>query len=298
MKPTKFNIALAFAAVYVVWGSTYLAIRFSVETIPPFLMAASRFLVTGAVLYGFAALQRVPKPTKKQWISAGIVGSLLWLGGNGGVVWAEQTVPSGVAALLVATVPLWMVLIDWIATRRRPGFRVFAGLLTGLAGIWMLVRPGQTSFYTTGSIVLVFASLSWALGSVASKRLDHSSSLPQATGMAMLVGSALLVAASAATGELFSFDWGGVSTRSFYSWAYLIVFGSFVGFMAYNWLLRVSTIERVSTYAYVNPVVAVLLGWLFAGEKLDKRTMLAAAVILIAVVLIQTATRLDSPPET
>ncbi len=293
IQPPRWQIATAFAAIYLIWGSTYLAIRFAVETFPPFLMAGMRFLVAGAILYPWARLRGAPQPARSHWLAAAIVGGLLLLGGNGGVVWAAQRVPSGLTALLIGTVPLWMALLDWL--RRdgaKPSNGVIVGLLLGLFGIVLLVEPGKISgarqVDLAGAAVLILASLSWASGSLYSRRAQLPASPLLATGMEMLAGGALLLIVSLLAGEWARFDANALSLRSWLSLGYLIVFGALVGFTAYIWLLRVSTPAHVSTYAYVNPVVAIFLGWAFAGEPLTARTLLAAAVIVAAVVIITT----------
>jgi drug/metabolite transporter (DMT)-like permease len=289
---TRAGILAALAAVYVIWGSTYLAIRFAVETLPPFLMAAARFLVAGAMLYGLRRAQGFPRPTGAQWRAATIVGGLMLLGGNGGVVWAEQWIESGTAALIVATVPLWMVLLDWL----RPGgaaprLLVWAGIFVGLAGVGILFgAPENGEMYTAGWIVLVLASVSWAVGSLYSRTALLPAPL-LATGMQMLAGGALLLLAGIVTGELQGLDPASFSTRSVLALVYLVFFGSLIGYSAYVWLLRVTTPALASTYAYVNPVVAVFLGWSLAGEALTPRIMLASAVIVGAVALITRAAR-------
>src|SRR5688500_4985453 len=284
------RLLAAFAAVYVIWGSTYLAILYAIETLPPFLMAGARFLVAGAVLYGWARLRGVPRPRGLHWRSAAIVGALLLLGGNGGVVWAGQRVPSGLAALLVATVPVWMVSLEWLRGGTRPTRGVVAGLLLGMAGLAMLIGPGEFAggrgADTLGAIVLVIASLSWATGSIYSRGAPLPKSPLLTTGMEMLAGGVLLAILGLATGELGRLDVGAATAKSWLSLLYLILFGSLVGFTAYIWLLKVSTPAKVSTYAYVNPVVAVMLGWLFASEPLSLRMLLAAAVIIAGVALI------------
>ncbi|MGH7596988.1 MAG: drug/metabolite exporter YedA [bacterium] len=293
VKPPRWQIATAFAAIYLIWGSTYLAIRFAVETFPPFLMASMRFLVAGAILYPWARLRGASQPARSHWLAATVVGGLLLLGGNGGVVWAAQLVPSGLTALLIGTVPLWMALLDWL--RRggtKPSNGVMVGLLLGLFGIALLVGPGKLAggrqVDLVGAAVLILASLSWAAGSLYSRRAQLPASPLLATAMEMLAGGALLLIASLLVGEWTRFDSSALSLRSWLSLGYLIFFGALVGFTAYIWLLRVSTPAHVSTYAYVNPVVAIFLGWTFAGEPLTARTLLAAAVIVAAVVIITT----------
>jgi drug/metabolite transporter (DMT)-like permease len=284
---TRFRIVAALAAVYVIWGSTYLAIRFAVETLPPFTMAAVRFLVAGSILYGWRRAGGFPRPTLAQWRAATVVGALMLLGGNGGVVWAEQWIESGTAALIVATVPLWMVLLDWL----RPGGRaprplVWAGIAVGLLGVGLLFgAPENGDRVVAGWVVLVLASISWAAGSLYSRTALLPAPL-LATGMQMLAGGALLLLAGVLTGELRGLDPATFSTRSLLSLLYLIVFGALIGYTAYVWLLRVTSAAVASTYAYVNPVVAVFLGWTLAGEALTPRILAASAVIVGGVALI------------
>jgi drug/metabolite transporter (DMT)-like permease len=295
-RPARTAVIAALAAVYIIWGSTYLAIRFAVETLPPFLMAAVRFLVAGGLLYGWRRARGVPAPTAAQWRAATVVGGLMLLGGNGGVVWAEQWIESGTAALIVATVPLWMVLLDWL----RPGGRppramVWAGIVVGLAGVGLLFGGSDNGeMYTAGWVVLILASVSWAVGSLYSRTMALPPAL-LATGMQMLAGGALLLVVGVAAGELRGLDPAAFSTRSILSLLYLIVFGALVGYSAYVWLLRVTAPAVASTYAYVNPVVAVFLGWLLAGEALTLRIMLASTVIVGAVALITRAARRPRP---
>jgi drug/metabolite transporter (DMT)-like permease/mannose-6-phosphate isomerase-like protein (cupin superfamily) len=290
----RLSIILAFAAIYIIWGSTYLAIRFAIETLPPFLMAGVRFLVAGGVLYAWMRLSGTPRPTAVNWRGAGIIGGLLLLGGNGGVVWAEQSVPSGLTAVLVAMVPLWIVLVDWVRPGGlRPNRRIVAGLAIGLAGIVLLVGPGEIAgggqIDPLGAGVVMIGSLCWATGSVFSRFAGLPKSGLLSTAMQMLAGGVLLTALGLLLGEGARFNPAGASFASVASLLYLIVFGSLVAFSAYVWLLKVASPARVGTYAYVNPVVAVFLGWAFAGEPISLRTMIAAAIIVGAVALITTA---------
>jgi drug/metabolite transporter (DMT)-like permease len=288
------EIVLAFSAIYVIWGSTYLAIRFAIETMPPLMMAATRFLIAGSLLYAWVRLRGTPAPRREEWRSTAVVGGLMLLGGNGAVVWAEQRVPSGVTALLVALVPLWMVLLEWwLHGGSRPDGRTVAGLLLGLAGLALLVGPeeilGGGHVDHVGTLVLALGTLSWAVGSLYSRRAHLPASPMLATAMEMLGGGVLLLGAAGLRGEWSLVDPSAVSLRSALSIGYLVVFGSLVAFTTYIWLLRVTTPARVSTYAYVNPVVAMVLGWWLAGESLAPRTLLAAAVIVAGVVLITIA---------
>ena len=288
------HIIAAFAAVYLIWGSTYLAIRVAIDSVPPFLMAGVRFMIAGTLLYVWARTRGAPAPTRRNWIGALVIGLLLLGAGNGAVVWSEQRVASGLTALLVATVPVWTVVIEWLmGNRERPRGRTVIGLLVGLAGVALLVAPGETAGGTRvdplAALVLMGGSISWSIGSVYSHRAGLPRSPLLATAMEMLCGGAGLLVAAVVSGESGAFHPALVSGRSVLAVLYLIIFGSLIGFSAFVWLLRVSTPARVSTYAYVNPAVAVLLGWALAGEALSGRTLLAAAVIVAGVVLITSA---------
>jgi drug/metabolite transporter (DMT)-like permease len=281
----------AFAALYLVWGSTYLAIRYAIDTLPPFLMAGARFVVAGAILYLWARARGAGRPPAIHWRSAAIVGGFLLLGGNAGVVWAELRVPTGLAALLVATVPLWMVILDALRPGgRRPSGRVILGVGLGLAGVALLVGRGQFAgggaVDPLGALALVLASLAWAIGSLYSKTAKLPTSPLLATGMEMLSGGALLLVAGTLTGEWATIDLAHVTLRSWLALGYLVTFGSLIGFTAYIYVLARTTPAMATTYAFVNPVVAVFLGWAFAGEPVSARTLIAAAVIVAAVVVI------------
>ncbi len=299
----KTRIWVALLAVYIVWGSTYLAIRFAVESMPPFLMAATRFLVAGTILYVGARLGGAAKPERRHWRPAAIMGLFLLLGGNGLVAWAEQRVVSSVTALMIGATPLWIVLVDALRPGgRRPALRTLIGVLIGLAGIVLLIGPAslfgeEESINLWGALALVAAALSWAIGSIFGR--EKQNELPEApllaTSMEMLAGGAGLLVFGSFMGEWGRLDVNAITTRSLLGLAYLIAFGSLVGFAAYTWLLRVAPTPLVSTYAYVNPLVAVFLGNVFAQEPLTLRILLAAAVILSSVVLINTS-RL-SPPQ-
>jgi drug/metabolite transporter (DMT)-like permease len=291
---SRAQIIAAFASVYTIWGSTYLAIRYADETIPPFLMAGVRFLISGTLLYVWARYRGARRPTRIHWRNATIAGGLLLLGGNGAVVWAEQFVPSGLTALIVSILPFWLVIIEWVRPpRKTPGAAVIIGLIVGFIGIIVLVGPGNLGgrgdISYTGALVLILGSLSWALGSFFSRDAALPDSGLLTTGMEMLGGGVLLSIAAAATGELRSFHVAEVSRASALGLLYLITFGSLIGFTSYIWLLDKVSPARLGTYAYVNPVVAVLLGWAVAGEKLSFRTGVAAAIVICAVALITTA---------
>jgi drug/metabolite transporter (DMT)-like permease len=284
--PHSLAIWAALIAVYIIWGSTYLAIRFAVESLPPFSMAGVRFVLAGAALYAWRRARGDAAPSGREWRAAAIVGILLLVGGNGGVVWAEQRVASGVVALLATTVPLWMVLIDMVRPGgQRPGWRVVVGVTLGFAGVAVLIRP-TSSFGHAGKVDLAGAAVVmagmflWSIGSLYGRSAPLTSSPLLATGMEMLVGGAGLLLLGGLAGEWGRVNPAAFSARSLWAWAYLIVCGSWVGFTAYTWLLRVASTPLVSTYAYVNPLVAILLGHLLAGESLTARVLIAAAVIV------------------
>jgi len=292
-RATRGQIIAAFASIYTVWGSTYLAIRYAVETMPPFVMGGTRFLISGVLLYAWSRWRGAPRPTRRQWRNATIAGGFLLLGGNGGVVWAEQTVASGMTALLVSILPFWLVIIEWARPpRRRPSTAVLIGLVVGFLGLVVLIGPGDigaNGVSLLGAIVLILASLSWAIGSFWSRDADMPESGLLTTGMEMLGGGLLLFLVGVVAGELRGFDVGAVSTASWVGWIYLIVFGSLIGFTSYIWLLDKVSPAHLGTYAYVNPVVAVILGWAIAGERLSVRTGVAAVIVICAVALITTA---------
>ncbi len=293
------KIALALAAVYLIWGSTYLAIRFAIDTLPPFTMAGARFLAAGLGMYAVVRGRGVPRPERSHWPAAALIGGLMLLGGNGAVCWAEKTVPSGLASLLIATVPLWAVAIGaMLPGGRLPGPRVVAGILVGLAGVALLVQPWNAGAVDpAGAAALLFAAASWALGSVLSKRVRLPESPLMATAMEMIAGGALLLAVGAAAGEWPRLNLQAVTLKSALAVAYLVVFGSIVGFTAFVWLLRHTTPVVATSYAYVNPLVAVLLGWAFNAEKPGARTAVAGALVIGAVALITTARAREAAPE-
>ena len=299
---SKTMIWLGMLSIYIVWGSTYLAIRFAVDSIPPFLMAGVRFLLAGGALLVWRLPAGDRKPTLRHWRSAGIIGLMMLLGGNGGVVWAEQRVPSGIAALLVGSTPLWIVLIEAVVYRKRPSWPVLAGVIVGLGGMAVLIGPSQLTglhgdIDLVGGIVVALAALSWAGGSLYSRGADLPDSPFLYNGMEMVCGGAALMILSTLSGEWGRLNVAAISLNSWLGFGYLVLFGSLVGFSAYTWLLRSAPTMLVSTYAYVNPVVAVLIGNLLAQEPLTPRVLLAATVIIGAVVLI-TYTKRDKKGST
>jgi drug/metabolite transporter (DMT)-like permease len=288
-QPSSLAIWAALSAVYLIWGSTYLAIRFTVETLPPFISAAGRFMVSGAFLYCWRRLGGDPAPSGLEWRNASIIGILLLGGGNGGVVWAAQFIESSLAALLVATVPLWMIVID--ALRRDgawPSSRSILGIATGFCGAalligWTASASEPTYFY--GALAVVVASLLWAFGSIQGKTARLPSSPLLITGMEMLAGGAVQVGAAWLLDEFNELDINGISSRSALAWSYLTVVGP-VAFVAYAWLLRNAPIPLVATYSYVNPLVAIVLGYFLGKETMTARTFIAAALIVSSVALV------------
>ena len=308
-EPKKIWIIVAFAALYVIWGSTYLGILFAIQSIPPFLMAGARFFLAGVIMYAAARFQGAAKPERKTWRSALIVGACLLLGGNGAVTVSEKWVPSGLAALLVATVPIYIALLSWITgSAPRPTPLVSLGLLGGFIGVGILVGPAFTVSATSsgnhlafGMLILLLGSLIWSAGSLYSRTVENSPSPFLAAGQQMLCGGALLFLFGIALGEYHGFDPRHITSLSLGGFIYLVVIGALVGFPAYIFLLRHCNPAKVATYAYVNPIVAVLLGALFAHETLSLRTLAAAGLIIGSVALVITAQQLKpkaAPPIT
>jgi drug/metabolite transporter (DMT)-like permease len=260
-----------------------------VETIPPLSMMGVRFLAAGAVLYGWARLRGAPRPAAAHWRGAAEIGAALFLVTHGLIGWAELRIPSGLAALLGSTVPFWMVLLSWAGEGgRRPGRRVVRGIAMGLAGVAVLVGPGlrgDGGVDLAAAAAVLVAALAWSWGSLRAKRVAQPASQAMATGLQLLSGGAMLVAAGAAAGEMSAARWDAIAPRSLLSLGYLTVFGSIVAYSAYAWLLRTVSPTRVATHAFVNPIVAVALGWL-AGEPVGARTVVAALMIIAAVVWI------------
>src|SRR5215467_733884 len=289
-------VLAAFGAVYVIWGSTYLAMRVGIETIPPLILAGLRHAVFGLVLYPMLRWKTGARPTATHWKTAAVTGVLLLFVGNGGVCWSEQVVPSGITALLVSMVSLWLVIVDWMRPGgHRPVPKVLLGLFLGIGGIAFLVGPahlgGSERVDLRGVAVLVGACFARACGSLYSKHGSMPSSPLLGVAMQSLVGGPVLLLAGAFSGEFHLFHFAAVTRRSWIALAYLVVFGSGIGFTSYLYILKKSTAARVATYALVNPVVALFLGWLLADETISLRTVVAAIVILTAVVLVITAPR-------
>ncbi len=286
------RVAFAFAAVYLAWGSTYLFIKFAVASLPPLGMAGFRFLLAGVILYGWARWRGAAAPSKSQWRAAAIVGTML-MASNAAVAWSELRIPSGVASLLVAITPCWMVLFDWMGHReRRPNAGILVGLLAGLCGMAILIGPGSLmgggGINVAGATAVIVGTSIWAAGSLYARQAARPTSPQLLSGMQMLCGGAVLTVLSALAGQWRGFSFAATPAIAWWSFLYLLTFGSLLAYSAYMYLLTVSTPARVSTYAYVNPVVAVFLGWAFAGESLTPRVIVASGVIVGAVALIVT----------
>lgn len=286
------KVLAAFAAIYVIWGTTYLAMRIGVETIPPFFMASSRFLMAGIPMYFFLRRRGIPNPSARQWRDGALIGMLFLVGGNGLVTWSEQEVPSGVAALVVATMPLWLTLLDWMFYRGpRPTLRIACGLLLGLAGIVLLIGPaqiiaGETEIDLTSLLVLMMAPVFWSIGSLHARKSVLPKNVFMTTAIQMITGGTALALVSLLSFEFWRYDLTAISVPSVLATVYLAVFGSIVALSSYVWLLQRTTTARVSTYTYVNPVIAVFLGWLVLGETLTARSVVAVVIIVSAVVLV------------
>jgi drug/metabolite transporter (DMT)-like permease len=296
----------AFAAIYIFWGSTYLAIKYAIETLPPFLMAGARFVFAGSILMVWARFSKDYEPPKPaHWRTSIIVGTLLLLGGNGGVVFAQRYLTSSLAALLVATEPFWIVLLSWLWLKgARPNWKVALGLAVGFLGVWLLISGQDTggaaahgSMQLFGTIAVIAAALSWATGSLYGVRAPVPKSSFLTAGMQMFCGGMVLLLVSLLGGEWSSFNLSEVSRSSWLGLLYLIVFGSLIAFTAYSWLMKNVQPAMVATYAYVNPVIAVFLGWLIAGESFTGQMLIGAAVIVGSVALITSNSENNETPD-
>ncbi len=289
----KTRVWLALVTLYIAWGTTYLAIRYALEGIPPFFLTGTRFLIAGLLLYAWRRLAGDPAPTPQQWRATGIIGLLLLVGGVGGSTLSERFIPSGITALVVAAMPLWVVLVSvFVSHGQRPGWRSIAGVLVGLVGIVILMEQGagtgqQAGYSILGIGTVLLAGLLWAAGSVYSQHARLPDSPLLSSGMEMLVGSAGSFVMGILLGEGQQLNLAAISLRSLAGLGYLIVVGSLVGYVCYTWLLRVAPANLAVTYAYVNPLVAVLLGSLVAGEQLTFRALVATPLILVSVALSQ-----------
>ena len=288
---SRSTLLLAFAAIYLIWGSTYLAIRVAVETMPPFTLAGVRFIVAGAVLYAWLACKGRARATPRQWRDNLVIGTLLLVCGNAVVTWAEVKIPSGITTLLISINPLLMVLFEWLSPRGlRPTWVTFAGVVLGFGGLVLLVGAGAggASLDPWSCAGIMFACVCWSFGSIYSRHVRNPADPMMAATLQMLLGGVMMLVVGQFRGELNGFHLHDLTPRSVAAWAYLVVAGSLIAFPAYLYLLKHSTPARVSTYAYVNPVVAVFLGWLILGEPITGRTFVAAAIIIAAVAIITT----------
>lgn len=297
------KLAAAFLSVYLIWGSTYLAIGIVEQSLPPFFMAGARFIIAGLILYALMRFRSPLHETTSHWGKAFLIGGLMLMGGHGAVVWVEQWLPSGLTSLLISTVPLWIVFTDWIRGGSKPNLKVAGGLFVGFAGIALLAGGieslGASHVDLVGGIILVCGAFLWAQGSLVSRSTRFPFPPLLATAMQMIAGGALLLVASAVAGEWTRIRFDQISFNSMIAWLYLIVFGSLIGYTSYMWLLKETTASRVSTYAYINPIVAMFLGWAIAQEPITLRNVVAAIIILTSVVIITTygAKTTSSRPE-
>jgi drug/metabolite transporter (DMT)-like permease len=287
----RWKRVLAFGSIYIIWGSTYLAIRYGIESFPPYRMMGTRSLIAGAILYLWGRRQSAEPISWAQWRSAIIVGALFFLGGHGCLAWAEQRIPSGVASLLVATIPVWLALFEIASGRIRLTSRLVLGLALGFGGVLFLTEPSQllpgASMDILGAGVVLASATCWAVGTIVSRKLPLPRSPILSSGMSLLGGGSLLLAVSYAARE--TPPSSGISALSLAAVVYLIVFGSIVGLVAYMWLLGVETASKVGTYAFVNPGIAVFLGWLAGGESLSGRILLATALMVSGVAILVTS---------
>lgn len=282
--PPRTKLLFAFAAIYILWGSTYLAIRLAIDTIPPFLMAGSRFLVAGIVLYSLGARAGAPRPSLRHWRNAAIASVPLFVLGNGGVTWAERAVPSGAAALIIATLPAWFLLLDWgYGGRKGPQLRELTGIGLGIAGVATLSAPGGID--PVGAGILMSAAISWAVGSLFNRYADLPASPVRTAGMQMFLGGTIMIALGSMIGEWDRLDPASISGESGLAWGYLVAV-AIVALPAYNWLLTATSPALVGTYAFVNPLVAVLLGWAIINEELNERMGTSAVLVVLGVMLL------------
>jgi len=294
-KTSSFAIAVAFTSICLIWGSTYLAIRYAVETIPPLLMMGIRHLTAGGLLYSWARFRGTTAPLRVHWKSAAITGAFLFLGSHGSLAWAEQRVPSGLAALLSATLPLWIVVLARIKGERNLSWQIIAGIVVGFLGVGILIGPSafeaNSSLSLLAAVGVLFGSFCWACGTIYSQHAELPSSSMLSSAMQMVCGGAVLLLIGLVSGEAGRLHLSAMSAKSTLSLAYLTVFGSIIAFTAFTWLHKVASPTQNSTYAYVNPVVAVFLGWLLAREAIGGRTLLATVAIIASVALVSRKTQ-------
>lgn len=303
LNPSPTYVLLALAAIYLIWGTTYLAIRYAIESIPPLLMMAMRHVLAGGILYAVTRLRGVPAPSLRDWKFPAIVGTILFLGGHGSLAWAEQRVPSGIAALLVATLPMWILLLARVSrTEEKFSARAIAGVVLGFLGVLILFGPDawhhNGELNLVGALAVLFGNFLWAAGTIYMRKVTMPASSVMSAAMQMIAGGASLAIAGTLSGEASRLHSASVSLQSWLSLLYLVVFGSIIAFTAYTWLHTVVKPSRVATYAYVNPVVAVLIGWAFAHEPVGVFTVVAMVIILIGVALVNSGTKQGHRSET
>jgi drug/metabolite transporter (DMT)-like permease len=301
VRPASWKIILAFAIIYFVWGSTYLAIRVGVQEMPPFLMAALRFIVAGAVLYAWLRVRGTIPPNGRQWTGAFFLGALIFLVDYGCVFWAEQRVPSGIAAVVLAAIPVFMTLLEIIFLRtQRLTARLGLALLVGVGGVAVLVNhsfsPGEVPIDRRGALALLVAALAWSVAAILTRRFDLPASKPMSAAAQMLAGGTQLFVLAAVAGEFSRFHAQAVSLKAWLALLYLIVAGSIIAFTAYVWLLHHESPTKVGTYAYVNPVVAVAFGYFFGDESVGPRTLVGTLLVLAGVITITTTPKKSSEP--
>ena len=288
----RIKIIVAFGIIYFVWGTTYLAIRLAIDTIPPFLMAGIRFTIAGFLLFGWSYWRFDTKPRLSDWGKAAIAGILMFVGGNGLLTWSETFLPSGLAALIIATVSIWMVVLDWFFfSKKRPDKLTLSGIAIGVAGVALLTGVGDQVLINGGSVilgilVLTFASMSWAAGSLISRNLKSATSLQFTISMQILAGGLALLVVGSLQGEWAQVSLQAISLQSFFALSYLILLGTLLAYSAYLWLLRVSTPAKVSTYAFFNPLIAVFLGSILLDEPVTLETAVGALFILVSLLLV------------
>jgi len=292
-RPPSWKILLAFAIIYFVWGSTFLAIRVGVHEVPPFLLAAIRFFIAGLALYAWMRLRGVPAPGRREWVGASFLGTLIFVLDYGCVFWAEQHVPSGIAAVVLATIPVFITLLEIIFLRtQRLTIRLSLALIVGICGVAVLVNHsfslGEVPVNRAGAIALLVASFTWSVATILTRRLPLPASKPMSAAAQMLSGGVQLFILTAVSGEFSGFRVQAVSWNAWFALVYLIVAGSIVAFTAYVWLLHYESPTKVGTYAYVNPVVAVILGYFLGGEAVGPRTLLGTLLVLVSVITITT----------
>jgi drug/metabolite transporter (DMT)-like permease len=302
-KPATWKLLLAFAVIYFVWGSTFLFIRIGVREVPPLILASLRFFIAGAALYGWMLLRGTPSPTLRQWAAASLLAILIFVCDYGLLFWAEKRVPSGIAAVMLATIPVFMTTSEILILRtQRLTARLAAGLAIGIGGVVILVSHsanfGEAAIDTRGACALIVSAMSWSIASTLTGKLPLPASKPMSSGIQMLAGGIFLTLAAALFGEFHGFQFSAVSPSAWFALAYLIVAGSIAGFTAYLWLLHHESPTKVGTYAYVNPVVAVILGYFLGGETIGPRTIAGTALILMSVIVITTTPKRKPADET